>query len=89
MSILSEYHNATVRAMHADDGMLPFDEQAALDYDHASDLSVHILATAGLRPGDEDCLNTDISEDVQTLLTLALARNGRLREFLEELVEKA
>lgn len=82
MSDLANYHNETVRALNADQHSDDFVEESGDEYDLATDLAVNLLQAAGLEYHDTDKLENPVSDDVQTLLTLAIFRSPEVREYI-------
>lgn len=89
MSDLANYHNDTVRALNADEASSTYDEEQGIHYDSCAEIAVDLLANAGYTPDDTDDGHQSIDGDVQTLLTLAMFRAPRIREYVEHLLEQA
>jgi hypothetical protein len=94
MTDLGRYHNDTVGALHADEDRNNYEEAAGERYDEVSDLAVDLLFAAQtegtdseyIGPAVPDLCDVPVSEDVQTLLTLAMFRYPPLADLLETLV---
>lgn len=61
----------------------PF-EEASTRMAEAVDEAVLWLSSYGFRPGDKDDFGTDITDDLQTLVTLALFRSKALQDALDQ-----
>ena len=93
MTDLGRYHNDTVGALRADEDRNNYDEAAGQSYDGMADLAVDLIFAAQTKSDDEgyigpavaDRLDVPVSEDVQTLLTLAMFRYPPLADYLEVL----
>lgn len=78
--ILSEYHNATVTHLLANEEHSNYDHAQGDHYDSSQELVIDMLATLGVTPDfDRDEAGQYVSDDVQTLLTLAAFRFPRLQ----------
>lgn len=86
MNDLARYHNDTVGALGADEDRNNFTQEAADTYDAVSDLAIDLLTESGVDFNSGDMLDVPVSEDVQTLLQLALFRCPQLRQLFEELL---
>lgn len=86
MSHLAEYHNETVRRLFADENLPNSDEEQGLHYDACSDLAVELISSAGYEADTLDDAKVEVSDDVQTLLTLAMFRAPALREYIESIL---
>lgn len=53
-------------------------------WDEATNEAVTWLASYGFRPGDQDDFGVDITDDLQTLVTLALFRSKALTDALDQ-----
>lgn len=60
----------------------PLEEREAR-WDVAQEEAVSWLASYGFRPGDKDDFGKDITDDLQTLITLALFRSKALNDALD------
>lgn len=88
MSILGDYHNATVVALKAATDRPDFVDESGTQYDASTDLAIDLLVESGYQPGDNDALGVDVQDEVQTLLTLALFRAPMLRATVESIISQ-
>lgn len=91
MHYLRDYHNDTVSRLSADEEADDYDPDAGILYDAAVDTAIDVLAYIGVGPDESgqfphDRAGASMDEDVQTLLTLAIARCDGLGEFLADAV---
>lgn len=71
MSILAEYHNEVTLSTGAVEFRDNSDDSAAFDYDVASEVATSLLVATGHSPNTPDRRGNEVSDEVQTLLTLA------------------
>ncbi len=87
LSLLAQYNNQVAEAQND----LPDADPEFLDNlrDVAEDMAIQLITDAGLESESQDALGVVVSDDVQTLLILALTRCPELMAHLASLSENS
>lgn len=86
-SLLGQYHNETTATLRMQDEQ-GRNVNEVDDYDHASELAIQLITDAGMTWDTLDAAGEPVSDDVQTLLVLALVRAPMLVAHLTRLTEE-